>query len=346
MTISRLPTIVATATAVSIVLAAAAAQAAPRHLRDAVLGAITAGNARVAAATSNGGAIVAGNSTANITVSGSVSDSNSQVSAQALNIIQATDSAVADGVNLWDGNSTGANTGLTVNQTNTVLQTGTESAQLSAYVRSQPDVSTSMTSTNNTSNKGYVNTQQTVAGQTVQGGTGVSAAGTINVNLIGGTIKFQNTLSGSFSSTAGASLGGNFVSGGVSTTGQLNTTQTLNWLLPSLSANVSGVGCYVSGGSCGADGTFNSSIHKTMVSQGPVGVSGARAKYIVVDGSKLTANDTYGVLLADGAENGAKALNIVNASGSSVSDGVNVAYTTGTSPGLTLNQVNTVVQYR
>lgn len=350
MTHSRLSVIVSVASAVSIALAASTARATPRHLRDAALGAITAGNANVAAATANGGAIVAANSSANVIVSGTVTDRNSQNSARAINLVDATGSAIADGVNVWDGNSTAQNTGLTVNQTNTVLQTGTQSAQLTSYVRSKPNVSTTLSTSNSTSNQGSVNTKQNVAGQSVQGGLGVSAAGTINADLTGGTIHFKNNVSAGLTVSGQISVGGNiFGSGGsasTTTNANVNTTQTLAWVLPDLSLHVSGVGCYVDLGSCTADGHFDSSTQKTLVSQAPITMSGANAKYIVVDGSKLTANDTYGVALSDGAENDAKAINIVNASGSSVSDGVNVAYTTGTTPGLTLNQVNTVVQYR
>ncbi len=324
MTISRLPTIVATASAVSIALAAAAVQAAPRHLRDGALRAITAGNASVAAATPNGGTVVAGNSSANVSVSAAVTADDSQTSAKAVNLVDASGSAIANGANLWDGNASDASTGLTVNQTNTVLQSGTQSASLGSYVRSKPNISGTTNTSSAMTNQGSVNTSTTVLKQTLQGGEGIALSGSVDANFTGGSISYDNPVK----------------------IGKISTDQTFTWTLPGFSAQAALAGCMVDFGSCNATGSYSTRAHRTLNSQGPLALRSAQGKYVVVDGSKLTAQNSYQVALTGGTESGASALNIVNASGSSVSDGVNVAYTTGTSPGLTLNQVNTVVQYR
>jgi hypothetical protein len=69
-------------------------------------------------------------------------------------------------------------------------------------------------------------------------------------------------------------------------------------------------------------------------------------KNIAVDGSTVTATNTYTVDISGSAMQNAKAINIVNAAGGMVANGINVARITnvGTSP--TLIQSNTVSQVR
>jgi hypothetical protein len=65
-----------------------------------------------------------------------------------------------------------------------------------------------------------------------------------------------------------------------------------------------------------------------------------------VDGSTVTATNTYSVDLSGTAMENAKAINIVNAAGGMVANGVNVARIANTNSGPTISQVNTVSQSR
>jgi hypothetical protein len=65
-----------------------------------------------------------------------------------------------------------------------------------------------------------------------------------------------------------------------------------------------------------------------------------------VDGSTVTANNTYTVDLAGSAMQNASALNIVNAAGGMVANGVNVARTANTNVSPSITQMNTINQVR
>lgn len=126
----------------------------------------------------------------------------------------------------------------------------------------------------------------------------------------------------------------------------------LNWNLPKLDLSFDGGICYVEMGSCSAKGSRDSSSASetdkqetfTQTSLGPVSMGDAKAQYIVVDGSKLTAESAYTVFLNGTSEANAKALNLVNAAGSLISNAVNVARTPTVGPLLNLSQRNLIVQ--
>jgi hypothetical protein len=63
-----------------------------------------------------------------------------------------------------------------------------------------------------------------------------------------------------------------------------------------------------------------------------------------VDGSTVTTTNTYSVTLAGTAEQNAKGINLVNAAGSMVANGVNIARTTNMNSTPTLTQVNNISQ--
>jgi ATP-dependent protease ClpP protease subunit len=65
-----------------------------------------------------------------------------------------------------------------------------------------------------------------------------------------------------------------------------------------------------------------------------------------VDGSHVTATNNYSVILAGTAEQNAKALNIVNAAGGMVANGLNIARTSNLVTTPTLTQVNSISQTR
>jgi hypothetical protein len=84
----------------------------------------------------------------------------------------------------------------------------------------------------------------------------------------------------------------------------------------------------------------------TYDKQGAVAFDSASGKYVAVDGSTVTATNTYTVALADSAMQNAQALNIVNAAGGMVSNGVNVARTSNLNTAPTIMQSNTISQVR
>src|SRR5262245_37363315 len=136
----------------------------PRPLTDRDLDTITAGSA---SADNTGGVIVAGSSEATINVTGALSvDGTAQQDSRALNLVNSSDSAVANAANVWDGllpnptntpvTSTGtvaangltdansvadsAKTTLNVEQSNQVLQNAAHSARVKLYVRTEANV--------------------------------------------------------------------------------------------------------------------------------------------------------------------------------------------------------------
>jgi hypothetical protein len=80
--------------------------------------------------------------------------------------------------------------------------------------------------------------------------------------------------------------------------------------------------------------------------EGAVSFNAASAKNIAVDGSTINDTNNYSVILAGSAEQNATALNIVNAAGGLVANGLNIAHTTNLTTMPTLTQVNTISQTR
>jgi len=92
--------------------------------------------------------------------------------------------------------------------------------------------------------------------------------------------------------------------------------------------------------------TASNSDHTVYDVQGAVSLDSASAQNIAVDGSTVTSNNTYSVSLAGTAEQNASALNLVNAAGGLVSNGVNVARTSNMNTTPTLTQTNSITQHR
>ena len=77
--------------------------------------------------------------------------------------------------------------------------------------------------------------------------------------------------------------------------------------------------------------------------EGATSLAGASAQYIAVDGSSVDVTKNYSVTLAGSAEQNATALNIVNAAGSMVANGLNVTHATSNLV-TALTQVNSISQ--
>ncbi len=321
-----------------------------QRLVDKQLDRITAGSTDVnEASDASGGAIVGNSSTASIKKTGSVElDGGAQQDARALNLVNAAESGVANGVNVWDGrlDSQTAETELNVNQENLILQNQARSASVPEYVRPEANVDETFNSTRDTTNKGSVNTLIAILGQEIRAGKGFAAAGSIDLDIDGGSIEVTNDLTVSVSAEAGADIGFGLISGGVEITADATTSQTLTWILPDLSVSVEGVVCAVAMGSCDSEGTDSSTSSGTLSVRSPFALYGAQGEYIVVDDSELEVETDYSVLLSSNAQQNVRALNLVNAAGSVVANAVNVSRTPTVGPVLNLTQSNVIIQRR
>jgi len=335
-------------------LASSIALASPVELTDGQLDRIAAGSAEYdtgAAAQGSGGAIVGNSSTAEITKSGDVSIHDGvQQGAAAVNLVNSAESGVANGVNVWDGRIDGAAVDMqaAVEQSNVVLQDQSRMASMPRYVRSEANVDRTVTESSETTHTGMVDTKQQILGQDIQAGMGVSIAGQLDADLTGGSIDISNNITGHFNGqiTGGASNFFGDITTSTETTIDASTEQHLTWVLPDLTLSVKGAGCYVEIGTCNSEGTYKSSSSDTTSTHSPFTLENAKAEYIVVDGSTLSTNETYNVALSGSAQQGSRAVNLVNAAGSVVANAANVSRAPSIGPSLSLNQVNTIVQRR
>ncbi|HKU27548.1 MAG TPA: hypothetical protein VJQ54_18900, partial [Candidatus Sulfotelmatobacter sp.] len=282
-------------------------------LSDKQLDSITAGTDT--GSNSLSGTIVAGNASATQSTKGDVSLSDgAEAETKALNLVNAADSAVGNGVNVWDGQmkDQSAATVLKVDQNNLITQNGSRSpAVLGSYTRdanetlnktenktwdksSSESTSDSTMHLNTTSTSDAITTNSTVdtkseiLGASLQGGKGIAGTGKLNVALDGGKADFKLT------GDAASVLSGEI---------------DLNLVLPKIGVNFDGSLCVVNGGSCTAAGTeqrsdstkledassdsksasskdnetVNTDVHDVI--QGGIAVAGASGSAIVLDGS-------------------------------------------------------------
>jgi len=143
-------------------------------------------------------------------------------------------------------------------------------------------------------------------------------------------------------------------------------------ILPDVTIEINGAGCGVAMGSCGAGGkttdvssnTTDNSIMDNEVAtsvgnseftdnlteryRSPFALDNAQAEYIVVDDSSLAVNTTFNLTLSGSAQSNVKAMNVVNATGSAVANGINIARTSGLSNGgaMDLKQSNVISHSR
>ncbi len=118
----------------------------PVALNDRTMDEVTAGEATGGAAVSGG--VVVGQTSEAVAnrTAGLVLNDEAQQNANGLNIVNSTESAVANVVNVWDGSGVvateeenGTNAEVKINQINNITQEQVRSATLSEYVRSEAD---------------------------------------------------------------------------------------------------------------------------------------------------------------------------------------------------------------
>ena len=331
--------------------------ATPTLLVDSQLDGITAGTTDYGSLdqAAGGGAIVGNGAKADITLGGDVTvEGSAQTGATALNMTNSSESAVANGVNIWDGRLTGPvgveTANLTVNQVNEIVQShwgmsnqGTASVPL--YDRPQANVTETLVSSRATTSKGEVDTKLVILGNEIKAGEGVAIAGNADLNIDAGSVSFNPSFETTVEGGSGLSLGGGYIgSGSISAKTTIKSAIDLTWNLPSASLRVDAAGCYAVAGSCKAEGTVTETKATSSTVRSPFQLVNAKAEYIVVDDAELTVRATNSVRLADGAQQNVRVMNLVNAAGSAVANGVNISRTSFT--GLTLNQQNLIVQTR
>jgi hypothetical protein len=345
-------------------------------LSDTALDRVTAGGADQSLQGS-GGAIVGNNSDAKLVLTGTLElGGEAQSGAMGLNVVNSSESTVANGVNVWDGklpdNATpGTDGAFKVRQENEVHQEQRRVALLPSYERTGANKSSSWTedsthsssttssianearniettaSTRHLTSSGEVDTQSTILGQEIKGGQGIAGAGDLGIDFEGGSVVFD----------ANAHAGD-------PATNSLDGHLRLELTLPAFSVNFNGAGCAVEIGSCNATGTLeetsNTASDHTVTSssdstedtsstfvgggtkdvRSPFELSDAQAEYIVVDDSTLDVESNYGITLSGSAQSDLRALNAVNAAGSAVANAVNISRT----PSLTATSSLSLVQ--
>lgn len=348
-----------------------------RPLTDEQLHIITAGSAGEGAGGTHaaGGMVVANSADASVDETNDLTlEQEAQSGAEALNLVNAADAFVANGVNVWDGQFQGtAPSEATVEQSNLVVQTeATRSATLLGYQR-EANVTESTSLATTTSNLDTidlvsdvnVDTSHQMLGQSVNIGLGVGVAGRVGIELDAASIDFALEAESVLDTNVGVNGTINLPKpfGAMNSNGQLDSTITnggsvsLNVDTPPVSIDAIGSVCYTKLGLCQASADDNSTYQTETTHdenwnrevQGGVAIDGIEAEYVVIDESSLTLSSGQSLTLASGAQSNLAAVNAVNAVGSMIANGVNVSRTgvegASTMPA-TLSQRNVVIQGR
>jgi len=194
-------------------------------------------------------------------------------------------------------------------------------------------------------------------------GKGLAVAGQTNTKLDGGEVQIGLAIGGAVIAHADQPRAGGSATYGGMNVGDEKTTVALygRLILPSAEIEISGAGCGVAMGSCKANGTADlletDTIDKNKMdkevssSQGKsqftdnstestrsaFALTNAQAEYIVVDDSTLTVSTTFNLSLSGSAQSNVTGMNVVNATGSAVANGVNIARTSMLVAGGTMN---------
>ncbi|MBX3705719.1 MAG: hypothetical protein KF911_03715 [Pseudomonadales bacterium] len=360
-------------------VAGGAAHADLTPLTDEQLGGVTAGSAMDPhgpggpAGSAAGGVAVANASEARIENDDSLTlDSDAQSGARGVNIVNTTASLVAQGANVWDAQFAGdAMADMAVDQSNLVMQSqSTRAATLDGYRReaNELEVSGLATTTRNLDtidlvSEVNVETNHQLLGQSVNLGLGVGVAGRVGIDVDAASIDFGISASSRFETDVGVNGTINLPRpfGTMHANGQLISTienegaVELSVDTPPISIDAIGSVCYSKLGTCVAtaddnstyqtDITHDESLHRER--HGALDLQGVQAEYVVIDDSSLELVNGRTLTLASGAQSNLAAVNAVNAVGSLVSNGVNVARTRADGAASTpasLTQRNVVIQ--
>jgi hypothetical protein len=394
----RMP-VVLSALASAIASFSASADPAPLSLTE--LDSITAGNwGDNSNPAPNGGAIVGNGSSAVLESTGEVLLSEgAQTDARALNLVNGSESTVANGVNIFDGRTDGSasidGTEFDISQRNVVEQDQRRLSSLPSYERGAntetitADAGSATSSSAASIYDSVVDIERTTTFEeaTTNGGFTASGDPTILITSsglveIGEDFHVDGEYHAEFNMPSeGNSLGGTFngeLEFGLAAGEVIVDTEAVDVTvtLPSLDFNFDAMGCLAVNGDCTIDGTrvesseelsdhstlyttdtesassetWDQSSHETVAAA--FVLQDAQAEYIVIDDSQLDVTAGYLVALSGEAQSALRALNAVNAAGSAVANGVNLALhrsgelEIGGGPVYKLSQVNHITHSR
>jgi len=269
----------------SLLLMVRPAYTAPVVLEDKVMDQITAGN------TNEGGGVVVGQSSKAIAnrTSGLALGGEAQQNATGLNIVNSTESAVANVANIWDGNGVSAtkegsdtNSEVKINQVNNITQEQLRSATVSGYIRSEADHTeilnrsgsvsysskivdhhdvTSISDTSHTLITGSYGNVNTLIEFNIDDdisfsgnlGVGMAATGHTDINFEGGSAEIAAAIGQKNDSSNKAKI--TSAGDGKSLVAEGLLTLVTRVELPSMDIVIDGAGCAVALGSCDASST-------------------------------------------------------------------------------------------
>lgn len=271
-------------------------QAAPLVLNDADLDRITAGNTEPQVRDG----VIVGNSSVTIVqqTAGVILGEEAQAQARGLNLVNSSGSAVANGINVWDGHDL-EGTDLQMAQVNHVEQTQPQSAVLSNYSRSAAEQSFQADTfrsenyeqqvqshheikdlyiRNHTSTGDSTSSVDTSLDLSIGApdsdlpffelesnvGHGVAVAGQLDAHFDGGSAEFVSTANGSVEANTKIDDGGGYFSASVGLKAEAGLTLSAEIDLPTLDVQVNGAGCGVVLGSCQASGWLSESTEEIV----------------------------------------------------------------------------------
>jgi SLT domain-containing protein len=314
-------------------------------------------------AIASGGVIAVGEATINMSNAGLVHlTDKAQEEARGVNITNAAESIVGNGVNVWAGKLAGqalnglipliANSTFQFEQQNAIGQSQARSASLGEWAVFSSNVNTlekASASMNDSAAVTKGNTSVDVLFGAVKyssdKGRGLAAAGNAALDVDAGKVSINPNVS---ITTTGSAVFG-LIEGEV----ESQASMPISMDLPKLHLDVNAAACVADdGASCSATRNDSASSEKssTLASAPAARVANAQAEYILIGGGDLTVDSRNEVILANDAQRAARGVNIVNAASSVVGNGVNIAAMSGLSAAAGLNlsvhQSNLLVQAR
>lgn len=376
-------------------VAAGTAAAEPARLSLDALDRITAGSEYETGGNPapNGGAIVGNGSSATLESSGEVVlTDGAQGESRALNLVNSSESTVANGVNVFDGRvdtdveSLGAQFDIT--QSNVVTQDQRRLSSLPGYARganTESEFATSGTADNASSTSLFdqvmnldrvttLDTKRTVGSVEASEDPTYRLSGQLG-NVADLEIEFNYPGAGG-GDAMGAVFNGGYNLDIAAGTVEIDLEEVdITVSLPSINFAIDAMGCLALNGDCTIDGERTEStediddnstlytLEETETSsetwdnsgtesiQAAFELNDAQAEYIVVDESEIDVVASYLVSLSGSAQSGVRAMNAVNAAGSAVANGVNVARIgagnlAADSPSYSLVQTNVITHSR
>jgi len=181
-------------------------------------------------------------------------------------------------------------------------------------------------------------------------GVGVALAGFVSLDAGGGKVSFSANDYGYIKGTYSTSSWWGLENSTTNTHTVWNAPIHGEVDIPSLKLQAEGIICVVVVGSCAPSHGINTSnfSEETLITN-PARMDNASAEKIVMSGSVLNETRNHDVAMSDKAQQGARALNIVNSSAALSANTLNIAQRATAGAGLNgmgLQQLNQVTQYK